>query len=209
MASNVHLTGLARDLAAREEAGKPIRIGVIGSGEMGTDLVTQGSLMKGIRIAAIATRRPRTALEAMSIAYGDESMGREADTVAQVSAAIGMGKIAVTAAETLVTTPEIDVIIDATGKPGVAADFDLTAMEHGKHIVMMNVEADVTIGPYLKQQADRLGVIYSVGAGDERSSSSSPPRSAIASSPPARARTTRSITTRCPPTMSRKRYAAT
>jgi predicted homoserine dehydrogenase-like protein len=34
----------------------------------------------------------------------------------------------------------------------------------------MNVEADVTIGPYLKQQADRLGVIYSVGAGDEPSS---------------------------------------
>ncbi len=43
-------------------------------------------------------------------------------------------------------------------------------MEHGKHLVMMNVEADVTIGPYLKKQADRLGVIYSVGAGDEPSS---------------------------------------
>jgi predicted homoserine dehydrogenase-like protein len=44
------------------------------------------------------------------------------------------------------------------------------AMEHGKHVVMMNVEADVTIGPWLKKQADRLGVIYSVGAGDEPSS---------------------------------------
>ncbi|TIL77145.1 MAG: homoserine dehydrogenase, partial [Mesorhizobium sp.] len=44
------------------------------------------------------------------------------------------------------------------------------AMEHGKHLVMMNVEADVTIGCYLKQQADRLGVVYSVGAGDEPSS---------------------------------------
>jgi len=43
-------------------------------------------------------------------------------------------------------------------------------MEHGKHLVMMNVEADVTIGPYLKKEADRLGVIYSVGAGDEPSS---------------------------------------
>jgi predicted homoserine dehydrogenase-like protein len=43
-------------------------------------------------------------------------------------------------------------------------------MEHGKHLVMMNVEADVTIGPYLKAQADRLGVVYSVGAGDEPSS---------------------------------------
>ena len=70
----------------------------------------------------------------------------------------------------LVTNPLIDVVIDATGKPGVAADFDLMAMEHGKHLVMMNVEADVTIGAYLKQEADRLGVIYSVGAGDEPSS---------------------------------------
>ncbi|HEV7276026.1 MAG TPA: NAD(P)H-dependent oxidoreductase [Devosiaceae bacterium] len=167
---NVHLTGLARDLAARADTGKPIRIGVIGSGEMGTDLVTQGALMPGIEIAAIATRRPHTARDAMTIAYGDDSHGIEAETPAQVSAAIEAGRCAITSAEALVTTPQIDVVIDATGKPGVAADYDLLAMEHGKHLVMMNVEADVTIGPYLKQQADRLGVVYSVGAGDEPSS---------------------------------------
>ena len=170
MTSQIALTGLARDLAARAETGKPIRVGVIGSGEMGTDLVTQMSLMTGIEMAAIATRRPHTALAAMTIAYGDDSHGREADSPAQATAAIEAGKIAITSAETLVTTPNIDVVIDATGKPGVAADYCLTAMEHGKHLVMMNVEADVTIGPYLKAQADRLGVVYSVGAGDEPSS---------------------------------------
>lgn len=170
MTSQIALTGIARDLAARAETGKPIRVGVIGSGEMGTDLVTQMSLMQGIEMAAIATRRPHTALAAMTIAYGDDSHGREAETPAQASAAIEAGKIAVVSAETLVTTPNIDVVIDATGKPGVAADYCLTAMEHGKHLVMMNVEADVTIGPYLKKEADRLGVIYSVGAGDEPSS---------------------------------------
>ena len=170
MTNPVALTGLARELAARAETGKPIRVGVIGSGEMGTDLVTQMSLMKGIEMAAIATRRPHTALDAMTIAYGEDSRGRVADTPAQATAAIEAGRIAITSAETLVTTPNIDVVIDATGKPGVAADFDLMAMEHGKHLVMMNVEADVTIGPYLKAQADRLGVIYSVGAGDEPSS---------------------------------------
>jgi predicted homoserine dehydrogenase-like protein len=168
--SNVHLTGLARDLAARAEANNPIRVGVIGSGEMGTDLVTQGALMRGIEVCAIATRRPHTAREAMVIAFGDESAAVEADSPAKATAAIEAGKIAITSAETLVTTPILDVIIDATGKPGVAADFDLMAMEHGKHLVMMNVEADVTIGPYLKKEADRLGVIYSVGAGDEPSS---------------------------------------
>lgn len=168
--TNVHLTGLARDLKDRADAGRPIRVGVIGSGEMGTDLVTQGALMRGIEICAIATRRPHTARQAVVIAYGDDDHAAEADTPGKVGAAIEAGKIAVTSAETLVTTPQIDVVIDATGKPGVAADFDLLAMEHGKHLVMMNVEADVTIGPYLKQQADRLGVVYSVGAGDEPSS---------------------------------------
>ncbi len=170
MTANISLTGIARDLAARADSGKPIRVGVIGSGEMGTDLVTQMALMPGIEMAAIATRRPHTALAAIAIAYGDDSHGREVETTAQATAAIEAGKIAVTSVQTLVTTPNIDVVIDATGKPGVAADYDLTAMEHGKHLVMMNVEADVTIGPYLKAQADRLGVIYSVGAGDEPSS---------------------------------------
>ncbi|HTJ56618.1 MAG TPA: NAD(P)H-dependent oxidoreductase [Devosiaceae bacterium] len=168
--TNVHLTGLARDLAARAETGKPIRLGVIGSGEMGTDLVTQGSLMAGIEVAAISTRRPHTAREAINIAFGDESRAAEADSAGKVSAAIEAGKIAITSNQLLVTNPLIDVVIDATGKPGVAADYDLMAMEHGKHLVMMNVEADVTIGPYLKKEADRLGVVYSVGAGDEPSS---------------------------------------
>jgi predicted homoserine dehydrogenase-like protein len=168
--TNVHLTGLARDLKQRADENKPIRVGVIGSGEMGTDLVTQGMLMRGIEIAAIATRRPHTALEATAIAYGDTSHAVEADTQSKVTAAIESGKLAITSADTLVRNPLVDVVIDATGKPGVAADFDLMAMEHGKHLVMMNVEADVTIGPYLKKEADRLGVVYSVGAGDEPSS---------------------------------------
>ncbi|MEQ1953924.1 NAD(P)H-dependent oxidoreductase [Mesorhizobium sp. CN2-181] len=168
--TNVALTGLARELAARADAGRPVRIGVIGSGEMGTDLVTQGMLMKGVEVCAISTRRPHTAREAISIAYGDEAMAQEAATASQVTAAIEAKKIAITSNEMLVKNPMIDVVIDATGKPGVAADFDLMAMEHGKHVVMMNVEADVTIGRYLKSAADRLEVVYSVGAGDEPSS---------------------------------------
>ena len=64
----------------------------------------------------------------------------------------------------------IDVVIDATGMPAVGAEIGLSAMERGKHLVMMNVEADVTIGAYLRHEAERLGVIYSLGAGDEPSS---------------------------------------
>ena len=168
--TNVALTGLARDLARRADAGRPVRIGVIGSGEMGTDLVTQCMLMNGVELVAMSTRRPHTARDAVRIAYGDDGRAAEADTPSRLTAAIEARKIAITSNEMLVTNPLVDVVIDATGKPGVAADFDLMAMEHGKHVVMMNVEADVTIGPYLKREADRLGVVYSVGAGDEPSS---------------------------------------
>ena len=169
--TNVALTGLARDLAKRAAEGRPVRIGVIGSGEMGTDLVTQGMLMPGIESApsrpAARTPPARRSASPMATRRWHAKPGRPR----KVSAAIEAGKIAITSNEMLVTNPLIDVVIDATGKPGVAADFDLMAMEHGKHLVMMNVEADVTIGRYLKQQADRLGVVYSVGAGDEPSSS--------------------------------------
>jgi len=168
--TNVVLTGLARELARRADEGRPVRIGVIGSGEMGTDLVTQCMLMKGVTLSAIATRRPATAKHAIEIAYGETSRFAEIESQSAATAAIEAGRIAVTRPDVMVANPLIDVIVDATGKPGVAADFDLMAMQNGKHVVMMNVEADVTIGVWLKKQAENLGVVYSVGAGDEPSS---------------------------------------
>ena len=94
--TNVALVGLARDLARRAEEGRPVRIGVIGSGEMGTDLVTQTMLMKGVEVCAISTRRPHTARDAIRIAYGDEAKAQEADAPSKVTAAIEAGKIAIT-----------------------------------------------------------------------------------------------------------------
>ena len=67
------------------------------------------------------------------------------------------GKIAVTDnVDLLINSGLIDVVIDATGVPEVGAQIGLRAMEHGKHLVMMNVEADVTIGAYLNSEAKRL-----------------------------------------------------
>ena len=64
----------------------------------------------------------------------------------------------------------VDVIIDATGNPNVGAEVALATIAAGKHMVMMNVEADVTIGAYLSAKADEAGVVYTLGAGDEPSS---------------------------------------
>lgn len=171
MAINVAPTGLARDLRTRAESGKPVRIGLIGSGEMGTDIVARVAHMEGIEIGAISELNPAAATKAIDIAFREKGHARDASTTDGINAAIEAGRIAVTTdANAILNSGLIDVVIDATGIPAVGAEIGLRAMEHGKHLVMMNVEADVTIGAYLKSEADRLGVTYSLGAGDEPSS---------------------------------------
>lgn len=171
MAINVAPTGLARDLRKRAETGRPVRIGLIGSGEMGTDIVARVAHMEGIEIGAISELNLANASRAVDIAYREKGHAREAANTDAVNAAIEAGKVAITSdANAILNSGLIDVVIDATGIPAVGAEIGLRAMEHGKHLVMMNVEADVTIGAYLKSEADRLGVTYSLGAGDEPSS---------------------------------------
>ena len=171
MTSNIAFTGLAKDLARRADSGKPIRIGLIGAGEMGTDIVTRCAHMHGIEVAAIAEMRPDAAARAVEIAYRVDGRAKEVKTTDALNAAIEAGKVAVTdKASILLESGLIDVVIDATGIPEVGAQLGLDAMQRGKHLVMMNVEADITIGAYLKTQAEKLGVVYSLGAGDEPSS---------------------------------------
>ncbi len=171
MPTNVALTGLARDLAARAETGKPIRIGLVGAGEMGTDIVSRAAHMRGVEIGAISELKPGAAAKSVEIAYGAKDRVKEVATADAASAAMEAGKIAVTDnVDALLDAGLIDVVVDATGIPAVGAEIGLRAMERGKHRVMMNVEADVTIGAYLRAEAERLGVIYSLGAGDEPSS---------------------------------------
>lgn len=171
MPTNVALTGLARDLAIRADEGKPIRIGLVGCGEMGTDVITRVAHMTGITVAAVVDRQLDRANKAIEIAYGDGDRGRVAETDASMIEAIEAGHMAIVPDSQMVAeNPLIDVVIDATGVPEAGAEIGLAAMENGKHLTMMNVEADVCIGPYLKSEAERLGVVYSLGAGDEPSS---------------------------------------
>ncbi len=171
MPTNVALTGLARDLAARAEGGKPIRIGLVGAGEMGTDIVSRVAHMQGITVGAISELKPGAAAKAVEIAWGDDDRTRAVGTVDAANAAMEDGRVALTEdVNVLLESGLIDVVVDATGVPAVGAEIGLSAMERGKHLVMMNVEADVTIGAYLRAEAERLGVVYSLGAGDEPSS---------------------------------------
>lgn len=171
MTVNIALTGLAKDLAARAATGRPVRIGLIGSGEMGADIVARTGMMDGIDVAAIAELCVPNAHRAVSISRHEEGHSQDAHSTDRLNSIIESGKVAITDnAGLILESGLIDVVIDATGVPAVGAEIGLGVMERGKHLIMMNVEADVTIGAYLRNEAERLGVIYSLGAGDEPSS---------------------------------------
>ena len=106
----------------------------------------------------------------MRIAGYPETASAVVESASACDEAVRSGRVAITNhAEAVSRCDAIDVVVDATGRPAVGAEIGLGAMEHGKHLVMMNVEADVTIGAYLQREARRLGVVYTLGAGDEPS----------------------------------------
>ncbi|ESY00425.1 MULTISPECIES: homoserine dehydrogenase [unclassified Mesorhizobium] len=158
----------AAELLQRAEAQGPITIGLAGAGQMGTDIVVQVALMPGMRIGAISEVRPQAAIDAALLAGHDRSDIVQAATASAIDRAIEAGKIAVTEdLHALAAAGRIDVIIDATGNPNIGTLFALEVMKNGKHIVMLNVEADITIGRFLKEEARKAGVVYTGAAGDE------------------------------------------
>ncbi|TIP25705.1 MAG: homoserine dehydrogenase [Mesorhizobium sp.] len=158
----------AAELLQRAEQQGPITIGLAGAGQMGTDIVVQVALMPGMRIGAISEVRPQAAIDAALLAGHDRSDIVQAGNAAAIDRAIEAGKIAVTEdLHALASAGRIDVIIDATGNPNIGTLFALEVMKNGKHIVMLNVEADITIGRFLKDEARKAGVVYTGAAGDE------------------------------------------
>ncbi|RWB25816.1 MULTISPECIES: homoserine dehydrogenase [unclassified Mesorhizobium] len=158
----------AAELLQRAEKQGPITIGLAGAGQMGTDIVVQVALMPGMRIGAISEVRPQAAIDAALLAGHDRSDIVQAPNAAAIDRAIEAGKIAVTEdLHALASAGRIDVIIDATGNPNIGTLFALEVMKNGKHIVMLNVEADITIGRFLKEEARKAGVVYTGAAGDE------------------------------------------
>ena len=171
MPTNIALTGLTKDLAMRAATGQPIRIGLVGTGDMGTDIVSRVAQMQGIAFGAISELKPGAARKSVEIAYGNSDLVAEVTTADAANAAMEAVRVAVTDnGQALLDAGLIDVVVDATGIPAVGAEIGLQVMERGKHLVMMNGEADVTIGAYLRSEAERLGVVYSLGTGDEPSS---------------------------------------
>lgn len=154
-------------LAERERQDKPIRVGIIGAGKFGGGLVAQIAQMQGMVVAAIADIDLARARYAYAAGYGNVAV-ETADSPLAVAEAIGAGKFTAVEDGLLVAqAADLDVVVEATGSISVGASMASAAIASGNHLVMVNVETDVTIGALLKHKADRAGVVYSLVDGDQ------------------------------------------
>ncbi len=155
-----------RALAERAAAGNPIRLGMIGAGSMARGVALQiFTAVPGIRLCAIANRT----LDNARLAYTEAGQEPKViDSAGALASAIGYRQPAITEDWRLLTeSPDIDVILEVTGSIHDAAEAVCSAIDYGKHIVLMNAELDGTVGPLLKARADVAGVVYTNVDGDQ------------------------------------------
>jgi len=160
--------GLAADMKQLETNGQTIRVGLIGAGQMGTDIVSQAALMPALRIVITADIDPARAVKAYQIAGHQPDSVVSATTLDQVNhALLADQRVAVDNYCLVTDAPQVQAVIESTGIPEVSAAAALRTIYQHKHLITMSVEMDITVGPLIKWYADRHGVVYALGAGDE------------------------------------------
>ncbi len=151
-------------LRQRASAGKPVRVGLIGAGKFGSMYLSQARRTEGIHVAAIADLYPQRSRDAL-LQLGWPAQALRASSFDE---ALKHGSTYVTDdAAALIESHAVEVVIDATGSPAAGIAHVLRCCEHGKHIVMVNVEADALAGPLLAKKARDAGIVYSLAYGDQ------------------------------------------
>ncbi|MDE2198653.1 MAG: Gfo/Idh/MocA family oxidoreductase [Rhodospirillales bacterium] len=140
-------------LAARLEAGRPVRVALIGAGKFGSMFLAGVPTTPGLTVVGIADLDPARAQAACREVGWDAARIAATSFVDDGKALIGRG--------------DVEVVIEATGNPAAGIAHARAAIAAGKHIVMVNVEADVLAGPLLAAEARRAGVVYSLAYGDQ------------------------------------------
>jgi len=151
-------------LLEREAAGRPVTVGLIGAGKFGTMFMAQARLTRGMHLVAVAdldVGRARSQLK--SAGWPDNTYG--AGTLADAHKK--RTTFVTDNADALIADLQIEVIVEATGVPGAGIHHAINAIANGKHIVMVNVEADAVAGPLLARRAKAAGVVYSLAWGDQ------------------------------------------
>lgn len=161
------MIGMNSELAERQKIGKPVKVGLIGAGQMGVDVMAQVTRMKGIEIVAIADIQIERAKAAYETA-GAQCQVEQADSAKQANQLVAEGTCIYAQDYRIVTDMKgIDVMLEATGFPEVGARAALRSARNGQHLAMMNVETDITVGPLLHRYAEYKSVLYALAAGDE------------------------------------------
>lgn len=155
---------LHRLLKERAAASRPLRIGLIGAGKFGSMYLSQVRRTPGVHLVGVADLSPPRARAALlHTGWPAQALGARS-----FAAAVRDGTTRLTDdTPALIAAPEIDIVIDATGSPAAGIAHVLACCEHGKHIVMVNVEADALAGPLLARRAREAGIVYSLAYGDQ------------------------------------------
>ncbi len=142
----------------------PLRLGLIGAGKFAAMYIAQVPRTPGVHLAGIADLAPQNARQNLErvgwlpAAYSARSLS-EAHKNRTTFVSDDW--------RNLVSDPQIDIVIEATGNPPAAVEHALEAFRNGKHVVMVTVEADAFCGPMLAQKAKEAGVVYSLAYGDQ------------------------------------------
>ncbi|WP_053352157.1 NAD(P)H-dependent oxidoreductase [Leucobacter musarum] len=148
----------------RTAASGPVRVGVIGAGKFASMFLTQAVGSPTIHVVGVADINVPKAKAALD----RTGWPAERYAAASLDEAVRTGGTAVIDDSTaLITHPAVEVILEITGNPLVGTYHAVTAIDHGKHVVMVNVEADCMVGPILQRRAQEKGVIYSMAYGDQ------------------------------------------
>ncbi len=141
-------------IAKRLEAGAgPVRAGLIGAGKFGSMFLAQAPTTPGLAVTAIADLDPDRARAAC------RAVGWSEERIAATAFLDNGGD--------LLARDDLEVAIEATGSPAAGIAHARAARANGKHIVMVNVEADVLAGPLLAAEARQAGLVYSMAYGDQ------------------------------------------
>jgi predicted homoserine dehydrogenase-like protein len=155
---------LYRMLQQRAAEERPLTVGLIGAGKFGAMYLAQAKHTPGIHVVGNADLAPERARASLA----RTGWAPERFAASSFAEAAKRGTTHVTGeALALIAAPEIGIVIDATGNPAAGIRHVLACCTHGKHVVMVNVEADALAGPLLARRAREAGIVYSLAYGDQ------------------------------------------
>jgi len=125
-------------------AGKTVRVGLAGAGEFGRSFLFRSGRVKQLQVVAVADK--------------DVSRARKL---------VGEKQIRVLEDATELPKLDLDMIVEATGEPEVAARTAELCLQHGKHFAMVTKEADCVVGPILHAKAREAGLVFTPVDGDQ------------------------------------------